>query len=175
MTDSTAAAGAYTGRTAWARNLEEPVRLFLRTETGGAAILLAASVAALIWVNIDAASYARVWSTTLSVRIGGGGVTQSLREWINDGLMVFFFLTVGLEARREFDLGELRLISSMVLGVLVGFHRSTLRTGGRMRLIALQPIVREAIEQANLTTLLEIHESVDTPPLAAPTGAPVTL
>ncbi|MBV8431743.1 MAG: Na+/H+ antiporter NhaA [Solirubrobacterales bacterium] len=108
MTDSTATAGAYTGRTAWARNLEEPVRLFLRTETGGAAILLAASVAALIWVNIDAASYARVWSTTLSVRIGGGGVTQSLREWINDGLMVFFFLTVGLEARREFDLGELR-------------------------------------------------------------------
>jgi Na+/H+ antiporter NhaA len=108
MTDSTATAGSFTGRTAWARNLEEPVRLFLRTETGGAAILLAASVVALIWVNADAGSYARVWNTTLSISIGGGGVAQTLRLWVNDGLMTFFFLAVGLEARREFDLGELR-------------------------------------------------------------------
>jgi Na+/H+ antiporter NhaA len=108
MTDSTATATSFSGRTAWARNLEEPVRLFLRTETGGAAILLAASVVALVWVNIDASSYARVWDTTLSVRMGGGGVSQSLREWVNNGLMTFFFLAVGLEARREFDLGELR-------------------------------------------------------------------
>jgi Na+/H+ antiporter NhaA len=84
------------------------VRLFLRTETGGAAILLAASVVALIWVNVDAGSYERVWNTTLSVRIGGGGVAQNLRLWVNNGLMTFFFLAVGLEARREFDLGELR-------------------------------------------------------------------
>jgi Na+/H+ antiporter NhaA len=108
MTDSTATASSFTGRTAWARNLEEPVRVFLRTETGGAAILLAASVAALIWINVDSASYARVWNTTLSVQIGGGGISQNLRQWINDGLMTFFFLSVGLEARREFDLGELR-------------------------------------------------------------------
>ena len=108
MTDTAATAGSFSGRTAWARNLEEPVRLFLRTETGGAAILLAASVVALIWVNVDTASYDRVWETTLSVRIGGGSVSQSLREWVNNGLMTFFFLAVGLEARREFDLGELR-------------------------------------------------------------------
>jgi Na+/H+ antiporter NhaA len=108
MTDSAATAGSFSGRTAWARNLEEPVRMFLRTETGGAAILLAASVAALIWVNADAASYERVWNTTLSISIGGGGIAQTLRLWVNDGLMAFFFLAVGLEARREFDLGELR-------------------------------------------------------------------
>jgi Na+/H+ antiporter NhaA len=115
MSDSTATAPSFSGHTAWARNLEAPVRLFLRTETGGAAILLAASVIALIWVNVDAASYERVWSTTLSVRIGGGGVSQSLREWVNDGLMTFFFLAVGLEARREFDLGELRDRRRLVL------------------------------------------------------------
>lgn len=108
MSDSTAAAGTFSGRTAWARNLEAPVRLFLRTETGGAAILLAASVIALIWVNADAGSYERVWTTGLSVRLGGGGVSQNLRLWVNNGLMTFFFLAVGLEARREFDLGELR-------------------------------------------------------------------
>ena len=108
MTDSTAAAAPFTGRTAWARNLEEPLRSFLRTETGGAAILLAAALAALIWVNVDASSYHSVWNTVLSVQIGGAGVSQDLRQWVNNGLMTFFFLVIGLEARREFDLGELR-------------------------------------------------------------------
>ena len=49
------------GRTAWARNLETPLRSFLRTETGSAAVLLSATVAALVWVNVDASSYERVW------------------------------------------------------------------------------------------------------------------
>ena len=109
MSDSTAAATPLTGRTAWARNLEEPLRSFLRTETGSAAILLAATVAALIWVNVDAGSYNQsVWTTVLSIRIGGAGISQTLQQWVNNGLMTFFFLVVGLEARREFDLGELR-------------------------------------------------------------------
>ena len=108
MTDSTAAVPPLTGRTAWARNLEEPLRSFLRTETGGAAILLAAAVAALIWANVDTSTYRSVWSTVLTVRIGGGEVSQTLQQWVNNGLMTFFFLVVALEARREFDLGELR-------------------------------------------------------------------
>ena len=36
------------------------------------------------------------------------GVSEPVRNWINDGLMVFFFLVAGLEARREIDMGELR-------------------------------------------------------------------
>ncbi len=98
----------FSGRTAWARSVETPLREFLRTETGGAAFLLAASVAALLWVNIDASSYNSVWSTTLSIRVGDAGVALDLRDWVNSGLVTFFFFVVGLEARREFDLGELR-------------------------------------------------------------------
>ena len=60
------------GGTAWARHLETPLRRFLRTETGGAAVVLAAAVVALVWVNADPASYSHVWQTTLSVRIGVG-------------------------------------------------------------------------------------------------------
>jgi Na+/H+ antiporter NhaA len=108
MTDSDAAAAPFAGRTAWARNLEEPLRSFLRTETGGAAMLLVAALAALVWANIDGSSYGSVWGTVLAIRIGGAGVSQSLHQWVNDGLMTFFFLVVALEARREFDLGELR-------------------------------------------------------------------
>jgi Na+/H+ antiporter NhaA len=96
------------GKTAWARSLETPLREFLRTETGGAAFLLAAAVAALIWVNLDTSSYASVWGTTLSIDLGGARVALDLRQWVNSGLMTFFFFVVGLEARREFDLGELR-------------------------------------------------------------------
>ena len=114
MSSSGATAGAltreppFTGRTAWVRNLESPLRSFLRTETGSAAVLLAAAVAAVAWANVDAASYERVWDTTLSIRVGHTGVSHDLRYWLNSGLMTLFFFVVGLEARREFDIGELR-------------------------------------------------------------------
>ena len=42
---------ALTGRTAWARNLASPVRDFLGTETGSAAVLLGATIVALVWAN----------------------------------------------------------------------------------------------------------------------------
>jgi Na+/H+ antiporter NhaA len=97
------------GRTAWARNLAAPVREFLNTETAGAAALLTATVAALVWSNSPwSSSYESVWTTELSIRVGGSGVTHELREWINEGLMTFFFLVVGLEAKRELDRGQLR-------------------------------------------------------------------
>ena len=70
--------------------------------------MLAGAVAALIWVNVDRPSYDSLWATNLSIHIGGGSVSQNLRLWVNNGLMTFFFLIVGLEARREIDLGELR-------------------------------------------------------------------
>jgi hypothetical protein len=47
----------FTGTTAWARNLPTPLRSFLRTETGSAAVLLAAAAAALVWANVDPHSY----------------------------------------------------------------------------------------------------------------------
>jgi Na+/H+ antiporter NhaA len=98
----------FTGTTAWARNLPTPLRSFIRTETGSAAVLLAAAAAALVWVNVDPGSYDGVWSTRLSIHLGGSNVSLDLRGWVNSGLMTLFFFVVGLEARREFDLGELR-------------------------------------------------------------------
>jgi Na+/H+ antiporter NhaA len=82
--------------------------------------LLAAAVAALVWVNVHASSYEEVWETMLSIDLGGAGIALDLREWINAGLMTFFFLVVGLEARREFDLGELRERRRFALPLLAG-------------------------------------------------------
>ena len=104
-----AADASFTGKTAWARNLATPVRDFLSAETGGAVVLLAAVAAALIWANSPwSDSYESFWTTKLSVTIGSGGISMDLRDWVNEGLMTFFFLVVGLEAKRELDTGELR-------------------------------------------------------------------
>jgi Na+/H+ antiporter NhaA len=119
MSDSDSTA-AYSGHTAWARSLERPLRDFLTTEAGSAAILLAATVAALVWVNADAGSYRSAWSTELTIRVGGDAIAMNLREWVNSGLMTFFFFVVGLEARREFDMGELRERRRVTLPLVAG-------------------------------------------------------
>jgi Na+/H+ antiporter NhaA len=115
-----AAPARFTGRTAWARSIPTPLREFLRTETGGAAILLAAAVAALVWANVDTQSYESLWSTVLSIHVGSGSVALDLRGWVNSGLMTFFFFVLGLEARREFDLGDLRDRRRFALPLLAG-------------------------------------------------------
>ncbi|MEA2373858.1 MAG: hypothetical protein QOD53_321 [Thermoleophilaceae bacterium] len=111
-------------RTAWARNLAAPVRDFLSNETGSAAVLLGAAVAALVWANSPwSGSYESFWTTNLSIRLGGGGIALDLRHWVNQGLMTFFFLVVGLEAKREIDMGELRerrRIASPVIAAVGG-------------------------------------------------------
>ncbi len=108
VADTDASAGPLRGVTQWTRGMTVPVRAYLRTESGSAGVLLAAVAAALVWSNVDAGSYASVWDTKLSLRLGDASVVRDLRTWINSGLMTLFFLVVGLEARREFDLGDLR-------------------------------------------------------------------
>jgi Na+/H+ antiporter NhaA len=104
-----ALARPFSERTAWARNLAAPVRDFLSTESAGAVALLGATITALLWANSPLSdSYESFWTTTLSIQIGSEGISMDLRHWVNEGLMTFFFLVVGLEARREFDMGALR-------------------------------------------------------------------
>ncbi len=112
---------AYAGRTAWVRSLQTPLRVFLRTETASAAALVGAIAAAMIWVNVDPGSYTHVWERThLSITIGSAGIDHTLRYWVNSGLMTLFFFVIGLEARREFDMGELRERARAALPVVAG-------------------------------------------------------
>ncbi|MFI1963225.1 Na+/H+ antiporter NhaA [Streptomyces pathocidini] len=100
--------------------LRTPLRDFLRTETGSATVLLAAALLALAWANIGPGTYEEFWSTHLSIDLGGHGVSLDLREWLNSGLMTLFFYVVGMEARREFDMGELRERRRLMLPLLAG-------------------------------------------------------
>jgi len=103
-------------RTAWSRNLAAPVRTFLATESGSAAVLLAAAVAALVWANSPWwETYESFWGTEVSLRVGDLGFALDLRHVVNQGLMTLFFLVVGLEAKRELDVGDLRERRRIVL------------------------------------------------------------
>jgi Na+/H+ antiporter NhaA len=119
VSDTLSEAG-FSGHTALGRTVPTPLREFLRTETGSAVLLLAATVAALVWVNVDTHSYSALWTTRVSIDVGHSGVSLDLRGWVNSGLMTFFFFVVGLEARREFDLGELRDRRRLALPVAAG-------------------------------------------------------
>ena len=116
--ESGSSGSLFSGRTIWHKRTA--LREFLRTETGSAVVLATATVAALVWANISVSSYDKFWATRLSVLIGGAGITTSVHEFVNSGLMALFFLVVGLEARREFDVGELRVRSRLALPVAVG-------------------------------------------------------
>jgi Na+:H+ antiporter, NhaA family len=86
-----------------------PLRNFLHTEAAGGVVLVAATVAALIWANSPSkASYTDFWHTHLAISLGSHSIDLDLQEWVNDALMAIFFLVVGLEIKRELVEGELR-------------------------------------------------------------------
>ncbi len=90
------------------RLVVRPVREFLDTEVAGGLVLLAAALIALVWANSPFGDvYESFWDTELAVRVGEWSLVESLREWVNDGLMALFFFVVGLEIKRELVKGEL--------------------------------------------------------------------
>ncbi len=119
MAEPAAGVSQFSLSTGWTEHLHTPLRQFLRTETGSSAILLAATIGALVWANLDPSGYTTAWHTELAIRSGSSAMADTWQGWVNSGLMSFFFLVAGLEARREFDMGELRERRRVALPVLV--------------------------------------------------------
>lgn len=95
--------------------LERPVRLiteFLRLESAGGLLLMAAAAVALVLANSPAAP---AYQAALAMRVGVGDASLSLLLWINDALMAIFFLLVGLEIKRECLTGELSSVKRAAL------------------------------------------------------------
>lgn len=85
------------------------VTAILRKETVGGALLLVATVAALIWANSPASEgYFVLRDAKVGFDLFGLNLTLSLGSWASDGLLAIFFFVAGLELKREFVAGDLR-------------------------------------------------------------------
>jgi NhaA family Na+:H+ antiporter len=99
----------------WARSeravprlVVRPLERFLQLEAGSASLLIAAAVAALVWVNVAEGSYEDFWATELTIDLGPLTLEEDLRHAVNDLLMAIFFYVVALEVKREILFGSLR-------------------------------------------------------------------
>lgn len=89
-------------------NQESFLTSFLRLESAGGIILIAAATLAILLANSPLHTYyALLIDTPVEIRIGAFEIAKPLLLWINDGLMAVFFFMVGLELKRELLEGEL--------------------------------------------------------------------
>ncbi len=92
------------------------VRDFMKLESAGGILLLAAAVVAMLVANSPlAALYNSLLDTTVAVQVGALSINKPLLLWINDGLMAVFFFLIGLEIKREVMEGELSSLSQIIL------------------------------------------------------------
>src|SRR5450432_1446385 len=91
---------------------------FIHSETSGSILLFGATVIALLWANSRwNASYFAFWK--LPVQLAKRPFfSMDLHHWIDDGLMVLFFLVVGLEIKREIVKGELSSFRQAALPIM---------------------------------------------------------
>ena len=98
--------------------LTSPFARFLRIETLGGTVLLAAAVAALLLSNSSWAHvFANIWETPIGIHVGSLEFSRSLRDWINDAVMTLFFFLVAVELKRELVLGELSNVRVAALSI----------------------------------------------------------
>jgi NhaA family Na+:H+ antiporter len=97
--------------------LLKPFQRFVQTESSGGIVLLAATVVALLWANLNWDSYHHLWETYVQSAFGDWSIRMTLHHLINDGLMVVFFFLVGLEIKRELLVGELASFRAAALPI----------------------------------------------------------
>jgi NhaA family Na+:H+ antiporter len=82
-------------------------------------VLFVATVLALIFANSPLREfYERLLTTHVELGIAPYSLSKEILHWINDGLMVIFFLLVGLEIKREAIRGALSKPSAAMLPIV---------------------------------------------------------
>jgi NhaA family Na+:H+ antiporter len=109
---------ANTAKNQFLANPRTMLERFVHSETSGSILLFGATVVALVWANSPwSSSYFAIWK--LPLNLGGRSLfSMDLHHWIDDGLMVLFFLVVGLEIKREIVKGELSSFRQAALPIM---------------------------------------------------------
>lgn len=95
------------------------LRKFFQTEQASGVVLIVCTLFSIILANSGAGEgYLAFWNTHIGIYAGNFTLDHSILHWINDGLMVIFFLVVGLEIKREVVQGELSTFRKAILPVL---------------------------------------------------------
>ncbi len=125
--------------------LGDPLQQFIKFFSSGSALLMCATVIAVIWANIDHHTYEHFWHNPLGISSGLFNINMGLMHWVNDGLMAVFFFVVGLEIKREFLAGELSsfkqaslpifaaiggMIAPIVIYLILGFEGTAAKGWG---------------------------------------------
>ncbi len=101
------------------RKIKFAIDGFFSWGASAAFVLLIASIAALIFVNVGYGEiYELIRQTSLGFIAAGQPFILSLEAWVNDFLMAIFFLLIGLEIKREIISGELSDIKSAAMPIL---------------------------------------------------------
>ncbi len=105
-----------------ARAIGRPLERFTLLEVSSTAVLLLGAISALVWANISTGGYESAWSTELTLGIGELELSESLRSWVNDGLMAVFFFLIALEVKRETIAGTLsnRRLAAAPIAAAIG-------------------------------------------------------
>ena len=109
---------ANTAQNRFLANPRTMLERFVHSQTSGSVLLFGATVLALVWANSPwSGSYFAIWKLPLNV--GRRPLfSMDLHHWIDDGLMVLFFLVVGLEIKREIVKGELSSFRQAALPIM---------------------------------------------------------
>lgn len=116
---------------------------FIRLESSAGILLVAMAIFALILDNSPLSSYYQLLlSTHFSFHLGRLGLDKPVIAWINEGLMTIFFFLVGLEIKRELQIGELSSFKKAILPVIAAL-------GGML----VPALIYISFNQNNATTL----------------------
>ncbi|MDX2095842.1 MAG: Na+/H+ antiporter NhaA [Alphaproteobacteria bacterium] len=88
--------------------LPRNIREFMETESASGVLMILFALLAVLAANSPvAALYKALVSTPLAFGVGDSIAVEPLKNWVKDILMVFFFLIIGLELKREMKEGFL--------------------------------------------------------------------
>ncbi|WKS99547.1 Na+/H+ antiporter NhaA [Gallibacterium salpingitidis] len=105
------------------QKLSQSIQQFFKSEPAGGILLLIATFFAIVLANLSFTSqcYQDLLNTTVAFQFGEFRLHKPLLLWINDGLMAIFFLSIGLEVKKELFTGSLSNYKTALFPAIAAF------------------------------------------------------